>query len=96
MGVVGVSLYDLLRHGVLPALLPGPPMMAMLYAIRWAFEPSALFPVSCAAFVGLTTYSIVYVGLCAGDAESKLLEDLRARTAVKKRFIIHDLQGVAR
>ncbi len=46
---------DLLRHGVLPALLPGPPMMAMLYAIRWAFEPSALFPVGCAAFVGLTT-----------------------------------------
>ncbi len=53
MRVVGVSLYDLLRHGVLPALLPGPPMMAMLYAIRWAFEPSALFPVGCAAFVWL-------------------------------------------
>jgi O-antigen/teichoic acid export membrane protein len=77
--ILQITLPELLRQALLPALLPALPMMFLLHGMRWTLEPTAIFPVGCTAMAGLAAYAIVYMSFCSGDPERQLLRSLMAR-----------------
>jgi O-antigen/teichoic acid export membrane protein len=77
--VIGVSVPELSRQVLLPALLPTLPTIAVLYGILSMAGPESVVAVAATAAAGVTTYVAVYLTFCAGDQEWQLLVNIIRR-----------------
>ena len=71
MRVIGIGARQMLRHAVLPALLPALPAAAVVYGLRRLVEPTALLTLAIVAGGGLLTYAVGYWRVGASATERK-------------------------
>lgn len=76
---LGSSVWEVIRHGVIPAGLPLIPSAGVTYVLREAIQPSSLVAVGWIGLVGVATYAVAYLAVGAGPLERDLVRQVRSR-----------------
>ena len=82
---LGLSVWQVIRQGVVPASLPLIPSAVVTYILRETADPSSLVAVGAIGLAGVATYAAAYVAVGAGPLERDLLRQLRARVQGMRR-----------
>lgn len=76
MRVIGVGAWQVLRHAVLPTILPTLPTGVVVYGLRRLVEPTSLIALASVAGAGLLTYAVGYWCVGASATERKIYGNL--------------------